>query len=191
LTRKLSVLTTEGDVITIQFKRVIPVAFATLLLTACGGAAPAQPTTAPPAAAPTKPAAQPASAPSPSAAPSPAPPTTAPAAAKPATSPVAAQPAAAAADQPTFKTWAEVFPAGAGKESALQACGTCHGFDRVVLGQKSAERWTAVKNSHKDKAAGLSDAQLDTLFTYLSQQFGPDKPAPNITGLPVTATSAE
>jgi mono/diheme cytochrome c family protein len=111
------------------------------------------------------------------------------AAEKPATQPSPG--AAAGAGQPAPKTWAEVFPAGDGKDAALQSCGTCHGFDRLVLGQKSAERWKSVKASHTDKAGGLSDQQLDVVFTYLSQQFGPDKPEPNITGLPVTGSTAE
>jgi hypothetical protein len=60
-----------------------------------------------------------------------------------------------------------------------------------VLGQKSADRWKSVRSSHADKAGGLSEQQLDVVFTYLSREFGPDKPEPNITGLPVTGSTAE
>jgi mono/diheme cytochrome c family protein len=86
-------------------------------------------------------------------------------------------------------SWADVFPAGAGKQTALERCGSCHGFDRLVLGQKTADRWASVKASHSDKVSGMSDADQNALYTYLAQNFGPDKPEPNITGLPVTSAA--
>jgi mono/diheme cytochrome c family protein len=153
------------------FRRAIPVLLmmlAGVVLTACSGAAPAAapaPTTAPAAA----PAAT-------------APPAAAAAAAKPAQPQAAAQIAAP-------NSWADVFPAGAGKQTTLERCGTCHGFDRVVLGQKTADRWSSVKASHTDKVSGMSAADMTALFGYLTQNFGPDKPEPNITGLPVVASA--
>jgi mono/diheme cytochrome c family protein len=96
-------------------------------------------------------------------------------------------PAAAGAAAPA--SWADVFPAGAGKQTVLERCGTCHGFDRVVLGQKTADRWASVKASHSDKVSGMSQTDVDALFTYLAQNFGPDKPEPNITGLPVVSSA--
>lgn len=114
--------------------------------------------------------------------------TTTPAAAK-------AAPTVATPPQPASKaapkTWSEVFPDGQGKALALQACGTCHGFDRLVLGQKPADRWEAVKNSHKERASGMSEQDLNALFAYLATNFGPNNPEPNVAGLPVTGSSAE
>lgn len=136
-----------------------------MLLVACSSAA------APPASAPTA-----------------ASPTTAPAAQAAAAKPSAAAPQAAA-QSAAPSSWAEVFPAGAGKQTVLERCGTCHGFDRVVLGQKTPERWNSVKASHSDKVSGMSEADSTTLFTYLAQNFGPDKPEPNIAGLPTLASA--
>ncbi len=73
----------------------------------------------------------------------------------------------------------------------LRACGTCHGFDKVVLGQKSAERWEASKAGHAERAGGLSGPELNTVFSYLATHFGPNNPEPDISTLPVTASSAE
>jgi mono/diheme cytochrome c family protein len=97
--------------------------------------------------------------------------------------------AAAAAQGAPPASWADVFPAGAGKQIVLERCGSCHGFDRVVLGQKTADRWNSVKASHSDKVSGMSAADQTALFAYLTQNFGPDKPEPNITGLPVIASA--
>ncbi len=95
----------------------------------------------------------------------------------------------APATQPPPASWADVFPPGPGKQLVLQRCGTCHGFDRIVLGQKPAARWDASKASHKDKVPGMSDADLSMLYDYLAQNFGPDRPEPNITGLPTTGSA--
>lgn len=102
---------------------------------------------------------------------------------------ITATQAAAPSAQPPPASWADVFPAGPGKEVVLQRCGTCHGFDRIVLGQKPAARWDASKESHKDKVSGMSDADLSMLYGYLAQSFGPDRPEPNIIGLPTTGSA--
>ena len=98
--------------------------------------------------------------------------------------------AAAPATQTPPASWADVFPAGPGKQVVLERCGTCHGFERVVLGQKPVARWDASKASHKDKVSGMSDSEFSMLYGYLVQNFGPDRPEPNIIGLP-TIGSAE
>jgi len=89
--------------------------------------------------------------------------------------PVAAAPAAAPAAEPA--TVADIFPPGDAREAVLNSCSSCHNVACAAIGQRSAERWNALKESHRENVPG---ADLDAIFTYLSTNFGADKPEPRV-----------
>lgn len=67
---------------------------------------------------------------------------------------------------------------GEGREILLANCSNCHSFVCAVLGQRSKEHLESVKETHRGRVSGLTDAQLDTLFNYLYENFGDQKPVP-------------
>jgi mono/diheme cytochrome c family protein len=120
----------------------------------------------------------------PAAAPAAAPPTTAPApAAQPTTAPAAPAGTTAAA-APAVKAGQldlnAIFPAGAGRDLVLQNCTSCHTIVPIVTGQKPKGQWEVTKNNHLQRVSGLSKDQVDTIFTYLENNFGPDNPVPQL-----------
>jgi hypothetical protein len=91
-----------------------------------------------------------------------------------------AKPPAAAADTAAAaepKSVAEIFPAGAQRDAVINNCGSCHNLACAAIGQRSAERWDALKEGHKDRLAG---ADLNAMFDYLKANFDATKPEPKI-----------
>jgi hypothetical protein len=89
-------------------------------------------------------------------------------------------PAAAIADAapaPEPATVADIFPPGPAKAQVLNSCASCHNVACAAIGQRTAERWNALKDSHRENVA---NADLDLIFAYLSEHFGADKPQPNV-----------
>jgi hypothetical protein len=85
--------------------------------------------------------------------------------------------AAPAATAPEFKTVADVFPAGPQKEAVMNSCGSCHNVACSAIGQRPAERWKALEESHKDKVTG---ADMHAMFEYLAANFNASKPEPKV-----------
>jgi hypothetical protein len=73
---------------------------------------------------------------------------------------------------------AQCLPAGDGRTLLLNNCASCHSAVCPVLGQKTADHWQAVKNNHRTRVSGLSDADYNTLFTYLAANLNDTKPEP-------------
>src|SRR5262245_30659604 len=71
---------------------------------------------------------------------------------------------------------ADIFPAGKGRELVLDTCGSCHPVACAALGQRTAESWEAIKNSHADKLTAQSSANVNAMFTYLKATFNDTKP---------------
>ena len=86
-------------------------------------------------------------------------------------------PAADTAATAEPKTVADIFPAGAPRDSVINNCGSCHNLACAAIGQRSAERWDSLKEGHKDKVAG---ADLNAMFDYLKANFNPTNPEPKI-----------
>jgi mono/diheme cytochrome c family protein len=86
-----------------------------------------------------------------------------------------AQATTASAAEP--RTVADLFPAGQGRDLVMNNCASCHNVACSVIGQRSAERWDALKESHKDKVSG---PDLDTIFAYLKTNFDNTKPEPKV-----------
>ncbi len=93
----------------------------------------------------------------------------------PAAPPAAAMTAAPPAAVPA--TVADIFPPGAAREQVLNNCASCHNVACAAIGQRSVDRWNALKASHRDNVA---NANLDAIFGYLNEHFGADKPQPQV-----------
>jgi hypothetical protein len=94
--------------------------------------------------------------------------------------PPASAPAAAPAAAPAeseFKTVADVFPAGPGRDLVMNNCTSCHNVACSAIGQRTADRWDSLRDSHRERVSG---ADVNAIFTYLKTNFGPDKPEPKI-----------
>jgi hypothetical protein len=75
---------------------------------------------------------------------------------------------------------ANVFPAGPGRDIVVSSCGSCHSLLCAVRGQRTAQRWDTIKESHRDKLTSVSGSDLDTMFAYLKEHFNDTKPEPSI-----------
>jgi hypothetical protein len=93
--------------------------------------------------------------------------------------PKSAQNGSAAAPAEKF-TPANLFPAGPGRDMVVSSCGSCHSLLCVVRGQRTAQRWDTIKQSHRDKLTSVSGSDLDTMFVYLKEHFNDTKPEPTI-----------
>jgi hypothetical protein len=96
--------------------------------------------------------------------------------ANPPASTAAAAPAATPAES-QFKTVADVFPAGPGRDLVMNNCTSCHNVACSAIGQRTAERWDSLRDAHRERVAG---ADVNAIFTYLRTNFGSDKPEPKI-----------
>lgn len=74
----------------------------------------------------------------------------------------------------------DYFPKGAGRDLVLRDCTTCHSFAPIITGQRPKARWLSLKDDHKDKASGVSQADYDVEFTYLMDNFNDTKPEPKL-----------
>ena len=95
-------------------------------------------------------------------------------------SPAAGSAPPPAADAPAGaepKTVADIFPAGAHREAVLNTCGSCHNVACAAIGQRSAERWDALRAGHKDH---VSSGDLNAMFDYLKANFDSTKPEPRV-----------
>lgn len=77
-------------------------------------------------------------------------------------------------------TLPKILPPGKGQTLLLENCSSCHSAVCAVKGQRPAGRWAGLKEDHKDKVTGLSDADMNTLFAYLVENFNDTKPEPKL-----------
>jgi hypothetical protein len=92
----------------------------------------------------------------------------------------AAAPAPAASMEPAAaepQTVADVFPPGPQREAVLNTCGSCHNVACAAIGQRSPERWDALKDGHKDH---VSSGDLNGMFEYLKTNFNSTRPEPRV-----------
>ncbi len=74
----------------------------------------------------------------------------------------------------------DYFPKGAGRDLVLRDCTTCHSFAPVITGQRPKARWSSLKDDHRDKASGVTQADYDVEFAYLMENFNDTKPEPKL-----------
>lgn len=73
-----------------------------------------------------------------------------------------------------------IFPRGAGRDLLLYNCTNCHSFVRIVRMQRTKGQWALVKKTMRPRVSGLTDEQVDVLFTYLETSFNDAKPEPEL-----------
>lgn len=91
--------------------------------------------------------------------------------------PASSAPAASSVTQTEPKTVADIFPPGPGREQVMNNCASCHNVACAAIGQRSAQRWDALRDGHKEHMQG---ADLNVIFAYLKANFDDTKPAPNV-----------
>ena len=69
------------------------------------------------------------------------------------------------------------LPDGPGKEILQSACAGCHELGRVLHAGYSAEDWRTVLHMMKNVGTQITDSQLETLVTYLAENF-PERSRP-------------
>src|SRR3990170_1247414 len=95
-------------------------------------------------------------------------------AAKPAPTPVPTP-----APTPTPVSLAAFFPPGPGREEVIFYCGNCHSLSLPLVARKAPEAWVDFIKSHQG-AAFLSEETMKFLLEYVTVNFGPDDPVPEI-----------
>jgi competence ComEA-like helix-hairpin-helix protein len=68
-----------------------------------------------------------------------------------------------------------VLPDGKAKTTVENACGDCHGLDKIVDNPESSEKWRATVNRMIRKGATLTDAEIDAVVDYLAINFPAEK----------------
>ncbi len=75
----------------------------------------------------------------------------------------------------------KIFPPGPGRELVLRYCLNCHSVVFVIPGSdKGRDAWMNHKLTHATYIRAASPAELDLMYEYLSNTFGPDKPIPEL-----------
>ncbi len=73
-----------------------------------------------------------------------------------------------------------LLPAGPGRDLLLANCSSCHSFACAIRGQRNEGQWATLKSGHRENLSNVSDADYDTLFTYLETNFNNTKPEPDL-----------
>jgi hypothetical protein len=50
----------------------------------------------------------------------------------------------------------------------------------IVILQMTKEAWERNRRDHRDRVAGLSDEEVETLYQYVTANFNPDRPVPEL-----------
>lgn len=74
----------------------------------------------------------------------------------------------------------EIFPAGPGRDLVLENCQSCHTFVPIVVLQKDKQAWQHWSVEHRERVANLTEEEFKALFEYLSANFGPHRPVPQL-----------
>jgi cytochrome c5 len=74
----------------------------------------------------------------------------------------------------------KIFPPGPGKDLVMRDCTTCHTFVPIVILQMDAAMWERNGRDHRSRVIGASDEEFRTLYAYLTENFGPDDPVPEL-----------
>ena len=73
-----------------------------------------------------------------------------------------------------------IFPQGEGRDLVLTHCIACHGITRMVLTQRTKERWNYVRQQMRPSVPNISDAEADAIFGYLEAHFSDSMPPPKL-----------
>ena len=73
-----------------------------------------------------------------------------------------------------------IFPPGPGREVVLGSCQNCHTFVPIVILQMDKDAWRRNSLDHRERVATLSDEQFNQAYAYLTENFGPHRPVPQL-----------
>jgi hypothetical protein len=62
----------------------------------------------------------------------------------------------------------------------LNNCTSCHAFVPIVMQQFDAAGWNGLFDRHRDRVPQLSEPQLAEVRSYLTANFNPDTPPPEL-----------
>ncbi len=74
----------------------------------------------------------------------------------------------------------KIFPPGDGRDLVLLNCTNCHTFVPIALARKTPDEWRSHRTQHRDRVPGLTDAQVDIVYAYLTTNFAPGRPLPEL-----------
>ena len=73
-----------------------------------------------------------------------------------------------------------IFPAGPGRDLLLNNCQNCHVWVPIVILQMDEDAWYRNSLEHRDRVESLTDEDFETLYDYLTTNFTPDTPVPEL-----------
>lgn len=73
-----------------------------------------------------------------------------------------------------------IIPPGKGRELLFNNCTSCHSFVCSVIGQRTKGNWQTIRTGHADRVPSLTEEDQDVLFAYLLENFGDQKPEPEL-----------
>ena len=91
-----------------------------------------------------------------------------------------ASPAQAAESTPDKLNMEELFPPGAGRDLILNNCQNCHTFVPILILQMDKDAWQRNSLDHRERVSNLTDDEFKTVYQYLTTNFGPHRPVPNL-----------
>lgn len=59
-------------------------------------------------------------------------------------------------------------------------CTGCHSFVPLVIVQFNADEWERNALDHRERVSAMSDEDYQILYDYLTENFGPDDPVPEL-----------
>ena len=73
--------------------------------------------------------------------------------------------------------WATLLPDGDGKQETQQLCGSCHNLQKTVQSRKAPPEWERTVYDMVARGAQIFPDEAEKIVKYLSQNFGPNRPA--------------
>jgi hypothetical protein len=74
----------------------------------------------------------------------------------------------------------EIFPPDDGRDLVLNNCTNCHTIVPIALARKTPDEWVSHRTQHRQRVGGISDADADRLWAYLTKNFAPGRPIPQL-----------
>jgi cytochrome c5 len=84
------------------------------------------------------------------------------------------------------------LPDGEGKDLVIKKCSTCHETNMFSRRRYDKDHWNQILDNMTSKGMDATDAELDTIATYLTTNLGPTSPpaapatAPSVTAPPTS-----
>jgi cytochrome c5 len=73
-----------------------------------------------------------------------------------------------------------IFPPGEGRDLVLSSCQNCHTFVPIVILQMDKDAWARNSRDHRERVSSLTEPQFQQVYEYLTTNFGPHRPVPEL-----------